>query len=239
MSSIATALRAQAATLIALAEALEAAPAAAEVQTPAVAAPAVPEPQKRGRGRPPKGEATAAPAASPEPVAAPPVAAPAAPEADPFDAAPAAPAAPVASLEDVRTALKALAAASTQDNALAVLKSVGGASNLSSLAPEKYGLVYAAAKAATTAKPSAPVEADPFYAPAPAVVEKEPTVEEVKAAVIAKQKATSTETVQKLLMQHGGKATDANGVVMPSLRALPATSYVAFLKALNALPATK
>lgn len=244
MSSVATALRAQAATLIALAESLEAKQEALPAVGQPAAAPAAP---KRGRGRPVAGEAPAAPAASAAPVAdkdRPQTEA----EIDPFaPAAPAAPTPPPATRDEVSAALRALSAATSQEKALSILKETGGgAANLTDLKPEFYGVVAAAAKGAMPVpKVAAPVaEADPFEASAPvgapaAAVEKLPTREEVKAVVVATQKRTSTETVQKILMEHGGKAEDANRVMQPSLRALPEANFVKFIAALNALPATK
>lgn len=249
-ASIATALRAQAAALIAVAEALESQPPAGPPPVATAASPTDPAPAKRGRGRPVAGEPASAPAASPVATATPePVAqVVAATEADPFDPKPDAPTAPTpppATRDEVSAALRALSAATSQENALAVLKKHGdNAANLTDLKPAFYGAVAAAAKAALATGVPAPVapEPDPFEASAPAPVaeaEKLPTREEVKAVVVATQKRASTEVVQKILIEHGGKAEDANRVMQPSLRALPEANFVKFIAALNALPATK
>jgi hypothetical protein len=208
-------------------------------ETPAATAdlpPAQPEtkaePAKRGRGRPVAGESSPAPAP-----------APAATEPDPFDAAPpAASAPPVATLEEVRGAMKALAAATTQENALSVLKAAGGVSNLTELqrTPEKYGVVVAAAKAASTVKPQEP-EADPFETTAPAAApeQKAATKEDVKAALVKAQKRTGVDIVQGVVMKHGGKAAGEGGAVGPSLTALPISAYAAVIAEVEALPTTK
>ncbi len=172
----------------------------------------------RGRGRPRKEEAA--------PVAA----------ADPFET-PAAPVAPSATLEDVRAALTALRAATSQDNALAVLKPF--AANLTALKPELYGLVVGAAKGAMPTQKAAEVEADPFETPAAAPA-KALTLEDVKAAVVAAQKRTGVDTVQAVVMKHGGTAASPDGgAMMPSLKALPPSAFAATVAELQALPSTK
>jgi hypothetical protein len=193
-------------------------------------APVAAAPAKRGRGRPVQGAVAQATAAAPAP-------SPAAVEPDPF-AAPAAPAAPVATLEEVRGALTALKAATTQDNALAVLKKVSGADNLTSLKVEQYGLVVAAAKAALPTT-QAPVDDDPFATPA-AEPEKALTLEDIKALVVETQRRTGQDTVQKAVMALGGKAKNAEtGIEGPSLKALPPENYGKVAAALKALPTTK
>jgi hypothetical protein len=189
---------------------------------------------KRGRGRPVQGEESAAPAAQPSTS---PTATPASSGADPFETAPAA---PVATLDEVRTALKALAAAVDQATALGVLKTAGGAANLTELKAEKYGAVVQAATAALppVKTEAAPVEADPFDAPAPAAT-KPVTLEDVKAVIVETQKRTSQDTVQKAVMAQGGKAAVAGGGEQPSLKALPEANYAATIAALKALPTTK
>lgn len=194
------------------------------------------EPQKRGRGRPAKGEdaAAASPAATPSTT---PVETPVAPEADPF--------ASTASIEDVRAALTALKTASSQDKALAVLKKAGGADNLPGLAAEKYAQVVAAVnvelRIIENGKPVP--EADPFEIPAtaPAAPAAKPlTLEDVKAAVVGATKRTGTDVVQKLVMEHGGKATNPEtGAPGPSLKAIPEANYAALVKAISELPSTK
>ena len=209
-------------------------------ETPAATAdlpPAQPEttltPAKRGRGRPVAGETPAAQTPAPAVV-----------EADPFDTTPPAATAPAATLDDVRTAMKALAAATTQDNALAVLKAAGGVANLTELqrTPEKYGAVAAAAVAATGAKPALPpAEADPFETEAPAVAPEQaaPTKEDVKAALVKAQKRTGVDIVQAVVMKHGGKAPGEGGKLGPSLTALPVSAYAAVIKEVGELPTTK
>lgn len=217
---------------------------ATEGDAPASAA----EPQKRGRGRPVKGEDTAAPAAS-APAAAVTTAGPATTvEADPFatpEAKPEpAPTAPTATLDEVRKALTELKAAASQDKALAVLKKAGGADNLTGLAADKYGTVVAAVNVELRilAAPTTPaVDDDPFAIPAeaPAPAAKAATLEDVKLVVVETQKRTSQDTVQKVVMQHGGKAALPTGGEGPSLKALPEANFAAVIAALKALPATK
>jgi hypothetical protein len=192
------------------------------------AAPAdAPAPQKRGRGRPVKAEEPAAPAPAPA-------------AADPFEAPAPTPVAPKHSLQDVRAALTGLKVATSQENALGVLKTAGGVANLSELPPAKYDAVVAAVEAATP-KAGTP-EVDPFEVPAaaPAAPEKSFSLEDVKAAVVAAQKRTATDTVQKVVMKHGGKAKNADtGAEGPSLKALPVSAYAACLAEINGLPGTK
>lgn len=196
------------------------------------------EPQKRGRGRPVKGEdaAAAAPAATPSTT---PAVTSVVPEADPF-------ASPKAAIEDVRAALTALKAVSSQDAALAVLKKAGGADNLTDLPSEKYGVVVAAVnvelRIIEAGKKPAIVEVDPFEVPAAAKLPdaKKLTVEDVKAAVVAATKRTGTDIVQKLVMEHGGKANNPEtGAPAPSLKAIPEAQYEALVKAISELPTTK
>lgn len=185
----------------------------------------------RGRGRPPKDTSPAAPATPPAAV-----------EADPFG--PTAPPAPEASLDDVRAALTALKAATTQDNALAVLKTAGGVSNLSDLQrnPEKYGVVVQAAKKALDAIVTDAEPDDPFETGGGAPAEppaKAATIEDVKAACVAAGKRTSQDTVTKVVMKHGGRAPDGKGGEGPSLKALPLEAYAAVIKEVGELPTTK
>lgn len=216
-----------AAALRALADAFEAdTPAAAPAETAAAAPVAAAAP--RGRGRPPKAAA--------EPVA--PVAAPPA-EPDPFEtAAPAVLELPPATLDQVRKALTDLKNATDQATALKVLADVGGAPNLTTLAPGKYAAVVAAATKATPVAGAPAAEVDPFETETAAPV-KAVTLEEVKAAVVAAQKRTASDTAQKVVMELGGKAAKDGGGYGPSLKALPAENYAAAVKALNELPATK
>ena len=225
-----------AAALRLLAEAFETPAATADLPPASPGeAPAAP---KRGRGRPVAGEAAqAAPAPS--------VAATTPAEPDPFDTAPPAAAAPAATLDDVRTAMKALAAATTQDNALAVLKAAGGVANLTELqrTPEKYGAVVAAAKAKLPADQSRTVEADPFETTATTVTpdpaQTAPSKEDVKAALVKAQKRTGVDIVQAVVMKHGGKAAGEGGKLGPSLTALPVSAYAAVIKEVGDLPTTK
>ena len=208
-----------------------------DAKLPAPAAASTPAP--RGRGRPPKGEATTAATA---PVVA---AVGASTEADPFDAKPAPAAAPTATIDDVRKALTGLKNATSQENALKVLRDAGGADNLPSLKPEKYGVVVeAVSKALTVLAPAKPaVDADdPFgeNQAAPAAQEKVPSLEEIKALVVETQKRTSAATVQSVVMKHGGKSPKADGTGDgPSLKALPVSAYQAVVAELKALPTTK
>lgn len=221
-----------AAALRLLAEAFET-PAESPPAQPADAKPAAPA--RRGRGRPVEGEAAApaAPAQSAAVVAD-----------DPFAAT--APAAPVASIEDVRKALTSLSEATSQAKAIEVLKKSGGADNLATLASAAYGQVVAAVnvelRIAYEAKVAPAVVDDPFALPtsAPAAAEKPVTIDEVKAVVVETQKRTSTDSVQKVVMQHGGKAKNPDtGIEGPSLKHLPAEQFAATIAALKALPATK
>lgn len=202
----------------------------APVVTPAAAIAAPAAPAKRGRGRPVQGETAPAASASPAP-------SPAATEADPFGSSPAATAAPTLTQDDVRNALVALKDATSQDNALKVLKeSSGGVSTLPQLPADKYATVVAACKAALPG--AAAPAADPFEVSSPAQTDA-PSLEDVKAAVVEAQKRTATDTVQKVVMAHGGKAPGPNGVEGPSLKALPVPSYAAVIAAVKALPTTK
>lgn len=233
-----------AAALRVLADAVENTPAPGdgvavpEGTPPNSAAGATAAPQKRGRGRPAKGED--APPAAPAP-------APAATEADPFGETPAAPAAPTATLDEVRAKLTALRAATSTEKALAVLKKASGADNLPGLTPDKYGTVVAAVNvelriAAESAKPA--TEADPFAAPGGPGPQPAPastiTLEQVKAAATAATKHTAVDTVQKVVMKHGGKSKNPDtGIEGPSLKTLPESAYAAVLAELQALPKTK
>lgn len=193
---------------------------------PASAPPtATPVATGKPRGRKPADTATTTPAA-----------AAAVPEADPFETT-AAPAV-TATIEEVREALTALKGKTDQATALAVLKEVGGAANLPELKAEKYGAVVAAAKAkAAVAAPAE--EADPFEV-GTAAPAKAATLEDVKAAVVAGQKRTATDIVQKVIMDHGGKAVNpATSAEGPSLKALSADQYAKVIVAINALPTTK
>ena len=194
-----------------------------------------PTPAKRGRGRPVAGETPAAQTPAPAVV-----------EPDPFDTgvSPALDVAP-ATLDDVRAAMKALAAATTQDNALKVLKEAGGVANLTELqrTPEKYGVVVKLAKERMPAPVAGgtPVEADPFETAAPAAAPEQaaPSKEDVKAALVKAQKRTGVDIVQAVVMKHGGKAAGEGGQVGPSLTALPVSAYAAVIKEVGELPTTK
>lgn len=226
--------------LRALANALQT-PAAVPLDVVAPAPPAV-APVPRGRGRPPKAEVT--PPVAPEPVHVAPVAV----EVDPF-----APAAPRATGDDVRAALSELRAATTQDNALAVLLAAGFTTTVSGpsgLNPALYDKVVAAAKAAMPTK--AVAEVDPFeVAAGPALVaamgepisampESAPNFEDLSAAIVDAQKRTNVDAAQKIVMQHGGVAANpATGVKGASLKALPLSKYAEVIAALKALPSTK
>lgn len=218
-----------AAALRVLADAIDGTPAQG-VEVPAGTPSAAVEPPRRGRGRPAKGESLPAPAS------AAPAASPAATEpADPFAEAPAQP--PTASLEDVRAALVALKDRTDQATALKVLAEAGGAKTLGELKADKYGAVVAAANGyGQTAEPE-----DPFAAPAAKTAEPEkvPTLEEVRAVIVETQKRTAADTVQKLIMELGGKGPNAQGVEAPKLSALPVSKYAEAVARLKALPSTK
>lgn len=257
-SRLSAALRAQAAVLVAIAEALgDQEFGAATIPGSDVSANSEPQPARRGRGRPAKGEAAvpAVPAANTAAGAsltagAAPSAAAGAPadaastspsEADPFGSTPA-PASRALTQDDVRNALVALKDATSQDNALAVLKAAGGVSTLPQLPAEKYAAVIAACQKTghTAALDKALPEPDPFEVSTAAPVQADaPSLEDVKAAVVEAQKRTATDTVQKVVMAHGGKAPGPNGVEGPSLKALPVPSYAAVIAAVKALPTTK
>jgi hypothetical protein len=206
---------------------------------------AEPASTKRGRGRPAKGEEPiAAPAPSPsvdsEPVA----------EEDPFGA-PVAPPPVTVTLEQVREKAVALSKATSQSNAVEVLKTATGAASFGELKPDAYGK---AVEAFTVALTALEATADPFAvagsapaaktapsASAPAtVVTDSPSLADVKAAVVAGQKKTSTETVQKIVIDAGGFAVDpATGMKGPSLKQLPVSAYAGVIAAIAKLPATK
>lgn len=209
-----------AAALRLLADAFEA---PAEGSPPAAAPPT---PQPRGRGRPPKPPETTAPAPAPA-------------AADPFEQ-------PSKTTQDeVRAALTALRAATDQRTALGVLQSVGLVDTITALDPAKYTAVAVAAHDALpkSAAPAAPVvvEEDPFETPAaPEAAPAKPlTIEDVKAAIVAAQKRTSQDAVQKLVMQHGGRAAKPEGGEGPSLKALPPEQFAVTIAALQAMSTTK
>ena len=188
---------------------------AAQAPAGLVAQPA-PEPVKaapKPRGRPPKAEAPA-----PAPAVA----------------------APQHSLDDVRNAAKAYSALHSQAEAVAKMKEVSGAESLGMLQPQFYDAVVAAFTIAAPAKPAA--EIDPFDTPAPAAAPAAASLslEDLKAAIVKAQKRTSTETVQKVVMAHGGVAASAPGTPAGvSLKALPAAKYAETIAAIGALPSTK
>lgn len=202
-----------------------------------------PAPARRGRGRPVTGET---PPATPPPAT---VAETPAAVADPFATSPAASPAPTATLEQVREALKALSATTTQDNALAVLKSAGGVDNLTELqkTPEKYGLVVQAVQKAapgqvvTVATPAAdPFETAAPAAPAAAAVATETfDLATVKAELIKAQKRTAVDKVQAVVIKHGGSGPDGKGGVGVSLTALAVSAYATVVNEVRALPTTK
>jgi len=204
-----------------------------------------PAPAKRGRGRPAKGEdPIAAPATS---AAVDPTPEPA--ETDPFAAA--TPVLPAVTLEQVREKAVALSKATSQANAVEVMKKATGAASFGDLKPESYAAALAAFTGALTALEAA---ADPFAvgatAPvtkptpatseAPAAAQDAPSLADVKKAVVDGQKKTSAAVVQKIVMDHGGAAVDpATGQKGPSLKALPVGSYAQVIAAIAALPTTK
>lgn len=171
-----------------------------------------------------------------------------APAADPFATAPTV---PQPTIDEVMTAARALSSATSQQNAVDVLKKATGASSRAELKPEQHAAALAALKAAL------PI-ADPFAGPAttqapvatntvstPAVasapVSDAPSLEQVKAAIREAQKRTGVDIVQRVIMEHGGKKVDPSvpGGFGPSVQALSVPSYAAVIAALNALPKTK
>ena len=62
-----------------------------------------------------------------------------------------------------------------------------------------------------------------------------PTIVDVKLATIEALKGSRTSAVQKVVMDHGGRALDG----APSLKALPRERYAACIAAIKALPRTK
>jgi hypothetical protein len=66
------------------------------------------------------------------------------------------------------------------------------------------------------------------------------TLESVKAAILAAQKrGVRTEVVQKVVMEHGGKARNPDiGIEGPSLKALPESQFAACIAVLQTLPIT-
>ena len=200
---------------------------------------------RRSRVRPDVA-ATAPVAAEPTPVATTdtPIAVTAV--ADPFaDAAPA----PLAvTREDVRAAALALSAATSQDNAVAVIKAATGVS-YPGLGPDQYGAALAAILSAT---PKA-IDADPFAptasasaspaasAAAPATAQEDaPSLDAVKAAIRKARQRTSDNVVQKIVIDNGGVAVNpSDGQRGISINALPISAYATVIAALNALPDTK
>lgn len=158
--------------------------------------------------------------------------------ADPF--AETKPSAPKNTLDQVRAAAKAYGAATDQATAVALMEKVSGHKSLGTLTADKYDAVVAAFNDALveTSKPTA--EDDPFgETTAPAADAKVPTFDDVKAAVVKAQKRTATDTVQKVVMSHGGKAAGQNGAVGPSLKTLPVDKYAVTIRDIEALPTTK
>lgn len=205
---------------------------------------AEPATQKRGRGRPVKGEetptSTSVASVDVSKQTAPPASQPVVADVDPFDSKPAAPQ-PKVTLDDVRAALKALQAATDQATALSVLKNHGEANNLTELAPGKfYAVVQRAVACMPPIKTEPAAEVDPFEVQSTPVEAAKPvTLEDVKAAAVATGKHTSQDLVQKVVMKHGGKAPLQAGGEGPSLKALPESAYAACIKEIQALPKTK
>lgn len=216
------------------------------------------------RGRPAKGEtngvADPAPTTSvsttaqtpeiPAPVAtALPASTTSAPAVDPFATAPTA---PQPTIDEVMTAARELSSATSQQNAVDVLKKATGASSRAELKPEHHAVALAALKAALPAAdpfgaqaatpPSAVPAAATAAATSPTPSQSDaPGLEAVKAAIRDAQKRTGVDIVQRVIMEHGGKKVDASvpGGFGPSVQALSVPSYAAVIAALNALPKTK
>ena len=164
------------------------------------------------------------------------------PEVDPFVGVPVV----TVTIDEVRAAAIALSKATTQDNAVNVMKAATGASSFGELKAESYP---AALAAFTAALPKADA-VDPFgVAVLPGTVGTAlaspqqvdaPTLAQVKKAVIDAQKITGTDVVQKVIMAHGGVATKSGGGGQePSLKAIPISAYATVIEALGRLTKTK
>ena len=200
------------------------------------------------RGRPPGATVTAeasalpatnvvesAPVESAAPAA---VTAPTA-EADPF--AEAVPAAVVVTKDQVREEAVKLAKATSQDNAVSVIKNATGVS-FPDLKPEQYAVAYSALVNAPRG------EADPFTtgetASVTAAQADAPSLDDVKAALRKAQARTGANKVQDVVVAHGGVTIDTNpgpahGTKKVSVNALAVSAYAAVIAAVNALPDTK
>jgi len=215
--------------------------------------PAGVKPERKPRGRPAKGEEIA-PAAAPAQTAASPAtstpvpeasAQDTAPENDPFASTPEQPSVPTVTLEQLSAKARELSKLTSQEKAVGVMKSATGASSFGALKPEQYGLAYQAFEASISFASSAKEEvSDPFAAPvttAPsastsAPAESAPSLADVKAAVMAAQKRTGTDVVQKVVVKHGGVAGSPPQV---SLKALAVPKYAQVIAEIAALPSTK
>ena len=207
---------------------------------------AEPAAPNKARGRPVKGEETAPAAAPAQAAASPATSTPAlaasapdtAPEEDPFADKPAA---PTVTSEQLRDAATRLSKATSQNNAVAVMKAATGATNFGALKPEQYGVAY---QAFETAIANTQVSDDPFAAPAATApsapastpVTSAPSLADVKAAVIAAQKRTGTDVVQSIVVKNGGVAGSPPQV---SLKALHESKYAQVIAEIAALPSTK
>lgn len=212
-------------------------------------------PAKKGPGRPPKAVEAVAVHKHPDAPAVLPdlpgetvdeaFAADAAKAVDPFAQA----ATVQPTKEEVRAAAIALSGATTQENAVAVMKAATGASSFGELEPDLHAKAIAAFTAAmpkvsvdpfavgATATPTAAKET---AAPTAAVQGDGPSLTDVRDAVIDAQKRTGVAQVQGVVMLHGGVLINpATGVKGPSLNAIPVPAYAAVIAQLKALTTTK
>ena len=210
------------------------------------------EPVKKPRGRPAKGEESAAaqPAASALAVSTPtPATAPAAlsvgSDTDPFASTPEEPSVPTVTLEQLSAKARELSKLTSQEKAVGIMKSATGAASFGALKPEQYGLAYQAFEASIAFESSkASTPDDPFAAPATtaqsatasATAEAAPSLADMKDAVVKAQKRTGTDVVQKVVAKHGGVAGSPPQV---SLKALPVSKYAQVLAEIAAFPSTK
>lgn len=211
------------------------------------------EPVKKPRGRPAKGEEIAPAAAQTQTAASPATSTPVpeasaqdtAPENDPFASTPEEPSVPTVTLDQLSAKARELSKLTSQEKAVGVMKSATGAASFGALKPEQYGLAYQAFEASIAFESSkAATPDDPFAAPATtaqsatasATAEAALSLDDVKTAVMAAQKRTGTDVVQKVVVKHGGVAGSPR---QASLKALAVSKYAQVIAEIAALPSTK
>ena len=213
--------------------------------------PAGVKPERKPRGRPVKGEETAPVAAPAQTAASPATSTPVpeasaqdtAPENDPFTSTPE-PSVPTVTLEQLSAKARELSKLTSQEKAVGIMKSATGAASFGALKPEQYGLAYQAFEASIAENTKQGEPADPFAAPAATAPSEPasspatsaPSLADVKAAVMAAQKRTGTDVVQKVVVKHGGVAGSPPQV---SLKALAVSKYAQVIAEIAALPSTK